>query len=527
MSVGMHRGRVSRRNRATKIDAATMSGPYYTAIPASPVLDANSAAKVATLAGITNKLARLSWATVNFAVPSDPSYTIVYDADPLVQSGQTYSWAFGARSLSAEEYDPIRIPDPPNFYPEPGSYADGAAFDGWGVIADLARSLVFSGWRMVKSGSNWQAATSGAFAIPGTLVTPLAGGGRGDGNAVFAGVITVQEAAAAVADTSGTYVFPHALALQVPSQISDSAFRAPARGTDGTVTPTTSTISHGSRFMLPSSATTASTNKIIQAIVRTLKVYGAYITDRTNTSGPVNLVFERFDPANPGDMVTPTTGAASSVTASDAIAGVYYRAGWTTDYVNLNTVIPWSSLQLLQQWDGTGTGTPTTVTAGVAVTADDGNASFSTLTTTPVLGTNFGDTAARSFFRFAGVTVPAGKTISSATLTLTKGFADTGTLSTVIKGHNVDSSGAFTTAASVTSAALTTAASATLTSTQAAWSTAGTVTVDVTTVVAAVLGRAGWVSGNALSLLSVDTGSTGNGYFEVASQSASLSITYV
>lgn len=503
-----------------------MSGPYYTPIPANPVLDANSSAKVATLAGVTNKLARLSWATTCFAVPGDPPYTIVYDADPLVQAGQTYSWAYGARSLSAEEYDPIRIPDPPNFYPQPGSYSDGAGFDGWGVIADPARGIVFSGWRMVKVGSTWQAATSAAFAVPGTLATPLAGAGRGDGNAVFAGVITVQEAAAAAADTTNSYVFPHALALQVPTQISDSAFRAPATKTDGTVTPTNSTISHGSRFMLPSTATTASTNKIVQAIVRTLNVYGAYVTDRTNNNGPVNFVFERFDPANPTDMVTPGTGATSSVTASDAIAGVYYRAGFTSDYFDLSAV-PWSSLQLLQQYDGGGTATSTTVTKGVVGAADDGFASFGTLdATSPALGTCYGDTAARAFWRFAGVNVPAGKTISSATLTLTKSFADTGTLSSVIKGHNVDNSGAFTTDASVTSAALTTAASATITSTQAAWNTAGTITVDVKTVVAAIIGRAGWVSGNALSLISVDTGSTGNGYFEVAELSASLSITY-
>lgn len=353
MSVGMHRGRAGRWRRATKIDAATMSGPYYTAVPGSPVLDANSATKVATLAGITNKYALLSWPTACFAVPGDPQYTVVYDADPLAQPGQTYSWAFGARSLSAEEYEPVRIPDPPNFYPQPGSYSDGAIFDGWGVIIDPLRGIGWSGWRMVKVGSTWQATTSHAFAVPGTLTALLAGGGRGDGLPSIAGAITVQEAAAAVADATGSYVFPHALALQVPSQIADSNFRAPATKTDGTVTPTSSTISHGSRFILPSSATTASSNKIIQAMVRTLKTYGAYVTDRTGTSGPVNVVFERFDPANPTDMVAPTSGAPSTIASPTSIAGVYFRGGLTWDFFSLSA-IPWSSIQLLKQYDGGG-----------------------------------------------------------------------------------------------------------------------------------------------------------------------------
>lgn len=510
--------------RATKIDAATMSGPYYTAIPASPVLDDNSAAKVSTLAGGT-KYAGLQWVTACFASASDPQYTIAYDLDPLAQTGQTYSWAKGNRALTAEEVEPIRIPDAPYFYQQPGGYSDGAAWDGWGCVVDLTRGIGWAGWRMAKVGATWQATTSQSFAVPGTLTALTNGSGRGDGLPSIVGSITVQEAAAAFADATDTYVIPHALAASVPVGWVDTAVRAPATKTDGTNTPTTSTISEGSRFLLPSSATTASTNRLIKAIVRTLKTYGLYIVDRNGSSG-LTLNFERFDPANPADMVLPNTGAASTVSNSAAIAGVYYRGGFTYDYFDLSP-IPWASMQLLKQYDGGGVATSTTVTKGIAATADDGNASFSTLITTPVLGTNYGDTAARSFFRFTGVTVPAGKTISSATLTLTKGFADTGTLSSVIKGHNVDNSGAFTTAASVTSAALTTAASAAITSTQAAWNTAGTVTVDVKTVVAAILGRAGWVSGNALSLISVDTGSTGTGYFEVASQSASLSITYV
>lgn len=501
-----------------------MSGPFYTAIPASPVLDPDSATKSSALAGI-NHYATMGWPTATFALPTDPSYSIVYDQDPEAQPGQDYNWALGNRAHTAEEVEPVRLPDPPNFYTQPGSYADGAAWDGWGCVIDLARGIGWAGWRMVKVGSDWQATTSHSFAVPGTVAAVTNGLGRGDGLPVITGNITVQEAAAAAADATDTYVIPHALAAAGPMSMVDTVFRAPATKTDGLVAPTTSTISEGSRFYLPPSATTASTNRLIKAIVRTLKTYGMYIVDRNGSSAMV-LNFERFDPANPTDMVQPDTGAPSTLADPTSIAGAYFRAGFTYDYFNLSA-IPWSSLQLLKQWDGGGAAGPTTITRPIAATTDDGTASSGGLSTAePILGTNYGDTAARSFFRFTGVSVPAGKTISSATLILTKAWADTGTLSGAIKGHNVDNSPAFTTAASVLTAALTTASSATITSTQAEWTAAGTVSVDVTSVVAAVVGRAGWASGNALSLIGVDVASTGNGYFEVADQSASLSITY-
>lgn len=525
----MSRGRatITRRRgsaRATKLNAATMTGPYYTAVPGGPVLDANSASKVSTFASV-NKYANLGWSTACFAVPGDPQYSIVYDQDPAAQSGQPYSWALGNRALSAEESEPIRIPDPPNFYVQPGDYASGTSWDGWGAIVDPARSLVWSGWRMVKNGANWQATTSGSFSAT-DLVTKIAGGGRGDGLSTVAGAITAQEVEAAMADATDTYVIPHALAVAVPPGLSDTNFRAPATGTDGTTAPTTSTLSHGSRFVLDSAATTSSTNRLIKAITRTLKTYGLYITDRAGSDGIV-VNFERFNPANPGDMVAPSTGAASSITDPTAICGSYFRAGLTWDFFNLSAV-PWASLRLLQQWDGGGTptGGPTTVTRGIAPTANDGAANFGTLLDQPSLGTGYGDTAHRAFFRFLNITVPQGKTITSATLTLTKGFADTGSLSAAIRGHNVDNSGAFTTAAAVTGAAITTAASATITSTSAAWNAAGTITVDVTAVVQAIVNRSGWASGNALSLLGVNVASTGNGYFEVLDASASLSIVY-
>lgn len=168
-----------------------------------------------------------------------------------------------------------------------------------------------------------------------------------------------------------------------------------------------------------------------------------------------------------------------------------------------------------------------TLTATVVAAADDGCVSYSALSTgTPVLGTNYGDTAARTYFRFAGVAIPNGSTISAATLTLTKGFADTGSLSVKFQGAAVDSYAQPATATALTGQALTTAASATLTSTSAAWNTGGTVQVNVLSVVQEIIGRTGWASGNALGVIAVNVATSGNGYFEVANQTATLALTY-
>src|SRR4051794_15632172 len=104
-----------RLTRVARLDPATMSGPYYTPIPANPVLDPASATKSATVAGMSH-YAGLMWVTACFAAPTDPQYSIVYDADPAAQPGQVYDWARGDTFARGAAYEPIRIPDAPNFY---------------------------------------------------------------------------------------------------------------------------------------------------------------------------------------------------------------------------------------------------------------------------------------------------------------------------------------------------------------------------------------------------------------------------
>lgn len=125
--------------------------------------------------------------------------------------------------------------------------------------------------------------------------------------------------------------------------------------------------------------------------------------------------------------------------------------------------------------------------------------------------------------RFLAVAVPAGATITSATLTLKRddGFGFTGSAWGGIRGYAADTVGAVTSnrpyAAAKTSASVTVTNSA-------------TVAYNVTAIVAEIIARAGWVSGNNLAFATDPVGS--NGYMpwiDRASSStncAQLSITY-
>lgn len=333
------------------------ASPWFTPIPASPVLDANSTAKSDTIRVVGNRYCGLKWVTLSFAGSGDPEYNVVYDKDPEAQSGVgAFQWAWQNFRLRAEEVEPVRLPAA--FHQQPGSYATGTGWDGWASVLDAGTGRTWAGWRMVKDAGGWQATTSHSVTYPGMWAGVVHGGSRGDGCPVFAGSITVKEIEAAVADTTDSYVIPHALAVAGPSNHIDSNFRYPASKTDGTVTPGTATISEGSRFQidpataLPLDATTAR-GRVMRSITRALKTYGMYIVDRTGTDGPWMMNFERYNPTNVGDMVE-ETGTASTITSATAIAGAYYRAGLDFDFYPLNTNIPWSGLRLLAHWTGGG-----------------------------------------------------------------------------------------------------------------------------------------------------------------------------
>lgn len=114
----------------------------------------------------------------------------------------------------------------------------------------------------------------------------------------------------------------------------------------------------------------------------------------------------------------------------------------------------------------------------------------------------------RSFVRFPGVTVPQGKTINSAILTLRSTTAQPLGNATVIfniYGNAADNPAAPTTAGTAEALALTTATLAT---------TAGPVaattdyTFDVTGIIQEIVSRSGWASGNALILVLKESGSS-------------------
>ena len=176
-----------------------------------------------------------------------------------------------------------------------------------------------------------------------------------------------------------------------------------------------------------------------------------------------------------------------------------------------------------------GTSSPVTLNRSVAVAADDGCAAYSTFGAVPAFGSNYGDVNARSFLRFTNLTIPTGSTVTAATITVRSAFAD-GTLAARLKMQDADNPAAPTTAAQVTAATLTTAQSAIWTSTAAAWGyDLSHTSPDFSAALQAVINRAGWVSGNAVTVFGVDAGSTGAGYFEpqtVTAVPARLDVTY-
>jgi hypothetical protein len=112
--------------------------------------------------------------------------------------------------------------------------------------------------------------------------------------------------------------------------------------------------------------------------------------------------------------------------------------------------------------------------------------------------------------RFTGVSVANGATISSASFSMKAQatYSSPGTISYLVSGHASDNSTAFT----VSGGLLNTTNRPRTTAVSAAWDKTVTVSgtrysIDVTSVVQELVNRAGWASGNAMSML-VDTNTT-------------------
>jgi hypothetical protein len=149
----------------------------------------------------------------------------------------------------------------------------------------------------------------------------------------------------------------------------------------------------------------------------------------------------------------------------------------------------------------------------VRASADDAEERISTGAVVLTSGDlNLGTDAARpqiAALRFTGVTLPPGATITAAWVQFQVDEATTAATTVTVACEAVDNAAAFTTTArSISTRSRTTA---TVSWTPVAWPTAGARTADQRTpdlaaVLQEVVGRSGWVSGNALVLLVTGTG---------------------
>ena len=287
----------------------------WTPIPASPVLAANSAL----------------WAGYLSAAGTQHTATLHEFGITLVPAS--------AITMDTPRYD-IAFANVPAWGPDPfGSYTvpipDGTAVpstpggDNQLAVIDPLTGMSFGLWQASKSGSVWSASWGG-MAFLGSDGIETAGSTTATALARYAGVIGADELTAAIAANTG---LKHALFCA--TDISSAAFVAPAIKADGTNQGAVATpIPQGHRIQLDPTITVDSIAGITAAekvIAKTLQTYGAYIGDKG--SSRLSFAFEYQTDGNPGAKYT--------------AAGL----GW--DYYDLNK-IPWASLRVLRNWDGTG-----------------------------------------------------------------------------------------------------------------------------------------------------------------------------
>ena len=136
---------------------------------------------------------------------------------------------------------------------------------------------------------------------------------------------------------------------------------------------------------------------------------------------------------------------------------------------------------------------------------------------------------AKSAWRFVGVTVPQGATVTSATLTFNKDQANTGTPTVRAYGEAADNSGALGELHRPSVGMTSTAAYGSTTLTAGAGDVP--IVFNVTSVVQEIVSRVGWASGNALTFKLQPSAGSGYVFADTASESISgrrpqLSITY-
>lgn len=175
----------------------------------------------------------------------------------------------------------------------------------------------------------------------------------------------------------------------------------------------------------------------------------------------------------------------------------------------------------------------TTFNTSIAAGADDFSwitgAGFGNTETTTYLGRYLGTYTVLAGYRFTGVTVPNGATITNAYLTFTSYSALSAAVTLTIWGVDADNQAAPTSEAT---AAAMVETSASVSWSPGAWAAGSTYnTNDISSIIQEIVDRAGWASGNAL-VIEVFGPASGSGYrlahtYDYGSGYPQLTIEYV
>lgn len=279
---------------------------WNTPIGANAVRDPNSAAMVAALTSVPNKV---NAALYEYGAP-------VYEADastPRVKVTCTMTWG---DCMLAHQLVPI---------PDAAVAATGS--DGHLVVIDRAGGMSYELWQARKSTGGWVASWG--------AVMPLDGDGRSNpvsNNAVGAGISRLA-GLVRVSEIRNGYI-PHALVF-ASANTCRNVFRYPATKTDGN-SSASNCIPEGARIQLDPSIDVDAIANITpaeKAIAKALQTYGAYVSDTAGT----NMAF-------PFEVPTAEDGP-----------NPYPTAGLAWDYHNM-AHIPWARINVISADGGTGPG---------------------------------------------------------------------------------------------------------------------------------------------------------------------------
>lgn len=336
-------------NRSAESSAATATTPrpfataadwLWNPIPASPNLDANSAAMVTAMWGTTasSGCGLYDYGVVIIDAAQVTSSTVPprYDVPLAHETGGSASpdiW--GANPFGSGAYIPIsestKLPPMHATFDPAGQNFGDAHYS----VIDPITSKIESLWQLERTAPNtYQASWGGVATITGDG-RETAGSSTGGGLTRPAGVVRINELAAAAAANTG---LSHALFLTT-SQVSD-AFRYPALKSDGQAGDA---VPMGTRLQLDPSINVDAISGITAAekvIAKTLQTHGAYVGDGSGNNA--GIIFE-FDQT--ATRSSPTTSANTTPGAT------YVSLGLTNDYFAM-THIPWTSMRALSTSTG-------------------------------------------------------------------------------------------------------------------------------------------------------------------------------